>query len=85
MVKTLLVMLSFAISIGAAKAQCVEVKYHGDPPQEHARYPYCSIPPKAVDALIKAGSVGRQYIAANGVEAYGHKTPAQRRNYRLGS
>jgi KTSC domain len=27
----------------------------------NTRYPYCSIPPETVDALIKAGSVGRYY------------------------
>jgi hypothetical protein len=27
----------------------------------NVRYPYCSIPPDTVDALIKAGSVGRYY------------------------
>jgi hypothetical protein len=28
---------------------------------KNTRYPYCSIPPEAVDALIKADSVGRHY------------------------
>ena len=27
----------------------------------NTRYPYCGIPPETVDALVKAGSVGRYY------------------------